>query len=135
MNDYIIQKKNQDNFRQIIKFGIFGISKNTIGYLVYLTITYSGLNPEAAVSILYSFGMIVGFFGIKRWVFLHSGKLFQTGLRYLIVYLFGFIINLSLLIIFVQKLGYPHQIIQFIAIFIVGVFLFTMMKFFVFISL
>jgi hypothetical protein len=44
----------------------------------------------------------------------------------------GYCLNLSLLLVFVGKLGYPHQWVQGAAILIVACYLFLAFKFFVF---
>lgn len=55
-----------------------------------------------------------------------------AGVRYVIAHCIGYLINLSILILMVDKFGYPHQWVQAAAIFIVAGFLFLMFKFFVF---
>lgn len=55
-----------------------------------------------------------------------------AGGRYIIAHCFGYLINLVILIIFVDELGFVHQWVQAIAIVIVAAFLFLAFKFFVF---
>jgi len=55
-----------------------------------------------------------------------------AGVRYVIAHCIGYLLNLSILIVFVDKLGYAHQWVQAIAIFVVAAFLFLAFKVFVF---
>lgn len=55
-----------------------------------------------------------------------------AGVRYVIAHCIGYLLNLSILIVFVDELGYAHQWVQAIAIFVVAAFLFLAFKVFVF---
>ncbi|WP_435627904.1 GtrA family protein [Candidatus Ferrigenium straubiae] len=118
--------------KQIFSYGLLGIIRNTLGYLIYLLVTYFGVPPKWAISILYAAGATVGFFGSRKYVFMHEGSLQATGTRYIVVHLLGYMINLGLMAILADKFGYPHQWVQLVAIFVVAVFLFIAFKFFVF---
>ncbi|WP_447891292.1 GtrA family protein [Pseudomonas hormoni] len=117
---------------QLIKYGLIGISTNTIGYLLYLVATYIGITPILSMTLLYILGATIGFIGNRRLTFAYTGNILGSGIRYTLVHLAGYTLNLGILVIFVDLLGYPHQIIQAIAIFTVAVFLFIMFKAFVF---
>lgn len=118
--------------RQLIHYGVFGISRNMVGYMVYLLITYLGAPPKIATSLLYLVGATVSFFGNRRYIFSHKGSLGGAGIRYLIVHSLGYLINISMFILLVDMLGYPHQWVQIAAIFVVAGFLFIAFKYFVF---
>lgn len=118
--------------RQAIRYSIVGILSNLSGYLVYLFMTWLGIGPKAAMSILYTVGATAGFIGNRKWSFTYQGKLLHNLLRYAIAHIGGYIINFLILFVFVDKLQYPHQVVQAIAIFIVAAFLFIMFKYFVF---
>ncbi|MGH8384632.1 MAG: GtrA family protein [Pseudomonas sp.] len=117
---------------QLIKYGIIGISTNTAGYLLYLAATYIGITPIWSMTLLYALGASIGFVSNRRITFAYEGGIFGSGIRYVLVHLAGYALNFGILIIFVDRLGYPHQIIQVFAIFTVAAFLFIMFKFFVF---
>ena len=118
--------------KQVFRYGVFGVSRNSLGYIAYLLITYLGVSPKIAMSILYLVGTVIGFFGNRKFIFVHDGSMFKSGIRYLVAHLMGYIINLVILIVMVDKLGYPHQWVQAIAIIVVAAFLFLTFKFFVF---
>ncbi|QAY88434.1 hypothetical protein CUN61_29035 [Pseudomonas arsenicoxydans] len=103
-----------------------------MGYLIYLFVTYCGISPLLAMTLLYSVGAIVGFVGNRQLTFNYSGSPLASGFRYILVHMVGYFLNLTLLLVFVECLGYPHQIVQAVAIFVVAAFLFVAFKFFVF---
>jgi putative flippase GtrA len=84
---------------------------------------------------LYGTGSVAGFFGNRRLTFAHEGSLLGAGARYVIAHCLGYFINLGLLVIMVDQLGYPHQGVQALAILVVAAYLFLALKFFVFANL
>jgi len=131
MNDYF-GITNRKLLAQLHRYALVGIASNLVGYVVYLLITYFGIEPKLAMSLLYLVGTSVGFWGNGKLTFAHSGSHFSAGFRYVIVYCLGYFVNLSILIVMVDRLGYAHQWVQAIAIFVVATFLFLALKFFVF---
>jgi putative flippase GtrA len=123
---------NRKVTRQMFHYGVFGVLRNSLGYAAYLLITYLGVDPKIAMSFLYIVGAAVGFLWSRNFIFIHKGHLGGAGVRYLAAHIFGYLINLSILIVMVDKLGYAHQWVQVVAIFIVAGFLFLSFKFFVF---
>jgi putative flippase GtrA len=117
---------------QLLKYGIVGVASNAIGYLIYLGITYLGVAPLIAMTALYSVGAFVGFVGNRRLTFSHSGNALASGVRYVLAHIVGYFLNLSMLLIFVHHLGFPHQLVQAVAILVVAAFLFIAFKTFVF---
>jgi putative flippase GtrA len=132
MNDHFFGIINRKLAKQIFHYGLFGIIRNSLGYSIYLLVTYNGVNPKIVMSFLYVTGATVGFLGNRKLIFAHKGSLAGAGVRYLTTHFFGYLINLTILVVMVDKLGYPHQLVQVIAIFVVAGFLFFAFKFFVF---
>lgn len=117
---------------QLFKYAVVGVASNLAGYLFYLLVTYLGAPPKLTMTLLYGVGATIGFFGNRKLTFAHEGSLLGAGVRYIIAHCFGYLINLTLLLVLVDKLGYPHQWVQAMAIFVVAPFLFLAFKFFVF---
>lgn len=117
---------------QMFRYSIIGIANNLAGYFFYLLMTYMSFSPKIVMSALYATGVGIGFFANRKWTFKHKGHYFNTGARYLIAHVLGYLLNLSILVVMVDKLGYLHQWVQAIAIFIVALFLFLLFKVFVF---
>jgi len=132
MNDLFINVAYRKSFLQLIRYGLVGLAINLTGYLVYLLITHIGGTPKTTMSILYAMGIVLAYFGNRKLTFDHQGSVLASGTRFLITQFSGYIINLLILIIMVDKLGYDHRWVQAIAILVVAAFLFTAFKFFVF---
>jgi putative flippase GtrA len=84
------------------------------------------------MTILYSIGAGLGYVANRKFTFRSHAGILSSGLKYVIVYGMGYLMNLSLLIYFSDQLGYPHQWVQGMAIFVVAGFLFLAMRYFVF---
>jgi hypothetical protein len=123
------------SLRQLFRFGLVGIAINLAGYLVYLLVTFVGLTPKITMTLMYCIGATAGFWGNRQLAFMHQGSLLGSGVRYLVAHGFGYLINLTILVVFVDRLGFAHQWVQGVAIFVVAGFLFLAFKFFVFTQL
>jgi putative flippase GtrA len=118
--------------QQLIRYGLIGIASNIIVYIIYLWITYLGVSPKTAMSLVYLTGASIGFIGNRKLTFSYRGNITWTALRYTMAHLFGYLLNFLILFVFVDQLGYFHQWIQIVAIIIVAAFLFIVFKYFVF---
>ncbi len=114
------------------RFGVIGVANNLLGYLIYLLVTNMGVDHKLAMSILYIVGASIGYVGNKKWTFKHQGRVLSSASRYALAHFFGYLLNLALLLFFVDGLGYRHEFVQGAAIFLVAVFLFLMFRYFVF---
>ena len=119
-------------FIRLIRYGLVGLAVNLAGYLVYLLVTWVGVGPKMTVTALYGTGATLGYFGHRRLSFNHGGNMLASSLRYGIAHTCGYALNLLLLYVFVDELGYPHQLVQAAAIFVVAAFLFVCFNFLVF---
>jgi len=117
---------------QFFRFSIVGLLSNVVLYGVYLGLTGIGLDVKLAMTLLYIAGVFQTFIFNKRWSFLCHGPYYSTLARYFMSYALGYLINLLGLIVLVEHLGYPHQLIQGVMIFVLAIFLFLLQKFWVF---
>lgn len=117
---------------QLIRYGVVGVTSNAAIYSVYLFITYLGVEPKTAMTLVYIIGASIGFIGNRKWTFAHRGNPASAALRYLLAHLFGYLLNFLILVTFVDRLGYAHQWVQAMAIIIVAGLLFVVFKYFVF---
>lgn len=125
-----IDKKQ--SIAQLNRYAFVGIASNSFGYLVYLLITSIGATPKLTMTLGYLVGAALGFFGNRNITFAHRGNLLGSGLRYCIAHSIGYLLNLTILAVFVDVYAYPHQWVQAIAIFVVAGYLFVAFKVFVF---
>jgi putative flippase GtrA len=117
---------------QLIRYGLVGVASNAAIYLVYLLITYLGMEAKSAMTLVYIVGASIGFVGNRKWTFAHRGDSSSAALRYVLAHMFGYMLNFLILFTFVDRLGYAHQWVQAVAIIIVAGFLFVIFKYFVF---
>jgi putative flippase GtrA len=117
---------------QLICYALIGIASNLAGYVAYLLLTYVGIFPKVAMTALYCCSSIISFFGNSRLTFAHAGNKNRAFIRYLVTYAAGYLMNLVILTIGVDQLGYSHQIVQAFAIASVAAFLFACLKYYVF---
>ena len=132
VTDWATEARTGRTLRQLITYGLVGAAINIWAYLTYLLITALGMEPKAAMSILYVTVATATFFGNKRVTFRHHGGTVQAGARYALGHFSGYLLNLLLLLIFVDVFGCPHQWVQGAAFFVVGFYLFLVFKFLVF---
>lgn len=118
--------------RQLLSYVLIGVASNALGYSLYLIVTYFWGAPKLSMTILYLAGALISFFANRNFTFQHDGKVGQAGVRFLFAQILGYIINLILLTLFVDWLDYSHQIVQGVAIILVAIYLFLMLRFFVF---
>lgn len=123
---------NWTTFRQLFYYGIVGIAQNSVGYGIYILFTWLGADPKLVVAIAYPIAMLVSFLGNKKYTFHAHGKIGPAGVRFLMAHLFSYGINLGMLYVFVDKLGWRHELVQAAAIFVCAAFLFVALKFYVF---
>jgi putative flippase GtrA len=118
--------------RQILTYGIVGLSINLLLYFIYLILVKLGSDPKLSMTLVYISGVIVGFYSHKKITFSHTGNAAKSFTRFFIAHVIGYLINLACLFIFVDQLGFAHQLIQALSIFIVALYLFIIFKFWVF---
>lgn len=118
--------------RQLMVYGAVGLLSNAVGYSCYLLLTYFGTTPKLTMTLLYVIGAYVSFQGNRKFTFPHSAGGRSVYIRGVISYALGYLLNFSLLLLFVDHLGFPHQLVQAIAVFVIAAFLFLLFKFFVF---
>ena len=117
---------------QLLRYGVVGIASNALLYLAYLALTSAGMNYKLARSLLYALGVIQSFHFNKTWSFRHDGARGQAFIRYCISYGLGYLFNLVVQYLMVDRLGYPHQLVQGALIICTAVLLFLLQKFWVF---
>jgi hypothetical protein len=123
------------SYVQLFRYALVGMALSILGYALYLFLTSIGFTPKFSMTVLCGVGVIIGFLGNKKFTFSYKGSFMGAGLRYGITHLFGYLLNLLLMVIFVDIYKYSHAIVQGIAIFIVAGFLFLCFKFIVFRSM
>jgi putative flippase GtrA len=117
---------------QFLRYAVVGLASNAILYAAYLALTGMGMEVKLAMTLLYALGVAQTFFFNKNWSFRHSGTHGPAFVRYCISYGLGYVVNLAALFVLVDRLGYPHQIVQGAMVLSIAVMLFLLQKFWVF---
>jgi putative flippase GtrA len=117
---------------QFTRYAIVGLASNILSYLLYLSLTSWDIGNKTAMSMVFIAATVTTFFINYSWSFGASAQRRTALFRYILVYLFGYLLNWLGLWLFVDNLGYHHQLIQLLFIAIVAVFLFANLHLWVF---
>lgn len=118
--------------RQALRYGIAGALNTILGYVVYLLMTFFGLDPKAAVSILYPVSAATGYFAHFKYSFASRRGHGSAAIRYAVAHCVGYGVNVGMLYVFADRMRLPHQVVQAAAIFVVAGILFLLFRYFVF---
>lgn len=118
--------------KQVFRYSIVGILNNLWGYSLYLFVTWLGMDPKLAVSILYPVAMFSAYFAHSKYSFKYPKWRSSSKFRFIISHIIGYAVNVMILSIFVDGFGYPHQMVQAAAIFVVAGVLFFLLRYYVF---
>ncbi len=109
-----------------------GVLTNGAGFCLYLLLTSRGFTPLLTISLLYPSASIAAFIANRRFTFSHRGRVDKSAFRYVGAQFSGYLLNGMLLWFFVEKLGVAHQYVQAMSTVVVGVWLFLLMRTYVF---
>lgn len=118
--------------QQLIRYALVGLASNTVAYLLYLSLTYNGMGHKTTMTLLYVVGVAQTFYLNRGWTFEHNGKISSALMRYIVIYSLGYVFNLALLVVFVDRWGWVHEWVQGGAILVIAIFLFLAQKLWVF---
>jgi putative flippase GtrA len=118
----------------LFRYGIVGLSLNGAGYLIYLGLTGAGLSPYVVVGVLYPVSVLASFLLNRRWSFNFKGDIKSSLTRFIAAHIGGYFLNLGLLYVFSGLVGFPHQAVQAVAIFVVAGYLFLLLKYIVYVE-
>mgnify|MGYP001818011715 CR=1 FL=1 len=117
---------------QFTRFMVVGILSNFALFLFYLLFTELGLGPKLAMTVMYLIGVTQTFIFNRTWTFENEGAAGPALLRYVISYALGYILNFSMLWWLVDVLGYPHQLVQAVMIFLFALAFFLAQRYWIF---
>lgn len=117
---------------QLLYYVIIGLLTNTLGYLLFILLTYLGVGVKITVTCLYLSCALLSYLSNWRITFRKLGTFSATSVRFVAAHLVGYLINLTLLWIFVDNLNFPAYKVQAFAIIFVAGYTFIAFKFFVF---
>ncbi len=132
MINICVAKSRWQLYRQLLIYAIIGVLTNLIIYGLYIFITNIFGWPKLTMTILYISGASIGFLANRRFTFCRTNRIGVAGVRYFLAQISGYFLNLFIFLIFVDWFDFSHQVIQAMAIFVVGIFLFVVMRVYVF---
>jgi len=118
--------------REFVRYATVGLVSNLALYLIYILLTNDLLQPHAAMTIMYAIGVLGTFVFNRNWTFAYLGTGWIPLMRYILVYVFGYVVNFLMLTVLVDKFGYPHEIVQGGLILFLAVLIFLAQKLWVF---
>jgi len=117
---------------ELARFAAVGVLCNATLYLLYLALTASFLGHKTTLTVIYVFGSASGFVLNRNWTFRHGGALAVAGVRYWMVYIAGYLLNLTLLALLVDGAGLPHRGVQAALVVLIAALTFLLQKLWVF---
>jgi putative flippase GtrA len=123
---------SRSSLAQLLRYGLVGVAMNSCGYLLFILITWLGMEPKTAMTVLYVVGASAGFWSNRNWTFGHRGGIAGPAFKYLGAHACGYLLNYVILAVFADHLHYPYRVVQAVAILVVAGFLFVTFKFLVF---
>ncbi len=89
-----------------------GIILNLIFYLLYLTLTFIGLEPKITSCTLFLIALTASYIGHNNFTFKDYLISSRSFIKYLFIQLSCLTFSLTMLFLFSDLLGFPHQVIQ-----------------------
>lgn len=115
------------------RFVIVGMASNLVLYLLYLLMTAFGIANKIAMTLVYVTGTVQTFAFNAAWTFERRSTRISM-VKYVLAYGGCYLLNMSALVVFVDRIGLPHQAVQGMMILVVAVVMFLLQKFWVFAS-
>lgn len=121
-------------YQEFLRYILVGLSLNSLGFLIYLALTNTGMHPLVVVSIFYPMSVLLGFFSHRKLTFQHQEKKLRgmVFFRFILVYVMGYLLNLLMLYVLAGVYGFRHEYVQLLSILTIALLLFLSMKKFVF---
>ena len=117
---------------QVLRYAVVGLVSNVILYCAYIALTRLTIEPKIAMSMTFCLGVAATFLANSRWTFKQRGGRRAAYGRYWLVYGLAYLLNLAMLALFVDVLGFRHQIVQGVLVFVIAAALFLTQKFWIF---
>ncbi len=120
-------------FTRIARFLAVGVLNTLVGLgVIYLCKWLIGMGDVAANVIGYAIGLANSFAWNRRWTFNHSGAVLPAVLRFLIVFLTAYLLNLATVMAAIHGFGINSYVAQAIGILPYTVFFYLGSRWFVF---
>ena len=109
-----------------------GLVSNAVLFILYLLMTNAGVGPKISATVAYVLGVLQTFVFNRSWSFRSVATPGPAFVRYVLLYSGGYVANMLILAVFVDRAGYRHQWVQGVTILALAVISFVLQKFWVF---
>jgi putative flippase GtrA len=116
----------------VLRFGMIGGLNNLLSYGIFVVLTLTGMPSISAATITYVTGMAVSYLANRSFTFRHSGSARHSVLRFIVVNIAGYAVNITILAVFVELIGWNALVVQLGAIVVVATGIYLGMRFWVF---
>ena len=106
---------------ETLRFILVGILNTIVGYGCYFVLLYLQVNYIISLAVSHIVGVTNSFFWNKYWTFRSNGNIKHELVRFILVYVITFFLNLGVLVVFVEALMIDKRIAQVYALFIVTI--------------
>jgi putative flippase GtrA len=117
---------------RFLRFLLVGLKSNVVYYILYVAFTAAGMGIKLSATLVFLFGIVYSFLFNRTFVFFDAGRPGQTFLRYALVYVAAWAVNMLCLELFVAHWHYSHHIVQAVLVAVIGSGIFFALKLFVF---
>lgn len=119
-------------WQQFVRYAVVGLVSNGVLYGLYLVMTQLGIGHKLAATIAYAASVLQTFGFNRAWSFHDRGLVGPAFARYVATYAFGYVVNMAVLMMLVDRAGLRHELVQAATIVLLAVMLFLLQKFWVF---
>lgn len=115
-----------------LRYGLTGLAMSVAIYLAYLAITWAHLSPLWGLTVVYPGAVLASYFINRRFAFGSTRPHRSASWRFLVTHSVGYLMNLGLLWLFTKFTDFDHRIVEAVVLVCVGLFLFVVLRTFVF---
>jgi putative flippase GtrA len=109
-----------------------GAASNVAMYVIYLLLTYFGVGPKLAMTLVFITGASIGFIGNRKWTFAHKGASTRSAYRFVLAYAMAYILNFLSMWVAVDRMGMAHYLVQGVNLVVISALLFVAQKYWIF---
>jgi putative flippase GtrA len=121
------------NLVRFVRYLIVGAAANlTVLGIYWLASLGLGLSPKLSLTIASAFGFLIAYCANRMWSFEYRGAHAAPLARYALGYFLSYCLQLAILNVGTDVLGYPHQWVVVFGLAIAACFFFALQKFWIF---
>ncbi len=132
MGGFLSRLRERKDLGSLVRYLTVGVVSNGVLYAGYLLLTWLGLLPVVATSVLYATGVAGTYMANRSWSFKSDRGHLQAAPRYLLAYGSGYVVQVAILSGLTYLVAVPHQLAQIVAMVGAAVTIFAGLRLWVF---